>query len=110
MERLQGEFGVYTVISHLNAWQFLSSTLKSGKSLDIIFRVDSPAAAWRSLVDTYSLKTQGASLALLHKLDSVRVGTNDDPTLKLLEIGDIARSLRPLRPCIPSTATGSVLT
>ena len=94
MERLQGEVGVDTVISHLNAWQFLSSTLKSGKCLDIIFRVDSPGAAWRSLVDTYSLRTQRTSLALLHKLDSVQIGTNDDPTLKLLEIEGIARPLR----------------
>ena len=39
------------------------------------------------------MKTQGASLALLQKLDSVRIGTNDDPTLKLLEMEDIARSL-----------------
>ena len=82
------------VISHLNAWQFLSSALKSGKDRDIIFRVNSPGAAWRSLVDTYSLKTQGASLALLQKLDSIRIGTNDDPTPKLLEMEDIARSLR----------------
>ena len=41
-----------------------------------------------------SLKTQRASLALLHKLDSVRIGTNDDPTLKLLEMKDTAHSLR----------------
>ena len=94
MERLQDEFGVDTLISHyLNAWQFLSYALKSEKDRDIIFRVSSPGAAWRSLVDTYSLKTQGASLALLHKLDSVRIGTNDYPTLKLLEMEDIARSL-----------------
>ena len=46
------------------------------------------------MVDTFSLETQGASLALLHKLDSVRIGTNHDPTLKLLEMEDIARSLR----------------
>ena len=94
MERLQDEFGVDIVISHLNAWQILSSALKSEKYRDIIFRVNSSGAAWRSLVDTCSLKTQGASLALLHKLDSVLIGTNDDPTLKLLEMEDIARSLR----------------
>ena len=70
MERLQDEFGVDMVISRLNAWQILSSALKSGKDRDIIFRVNSPGAAWRSFVDTYNLKTQGASLALLHKLDS----------------------------------------
>ena len=46
------------------------------------------------MIETYSLKTQGVSLALLQKLDSVRIGTNDDPTLKLLEMEDIARSLR----------------
>ena len=46
------------------------------------------------LIDTYSLKTQGASPALLHKLDSVRIGANDDSTLKLLEMEDIACSLR----------------
>ena len=91
---LQDEFGVDTVVSHLNAWQFLSSTLKSGKYLDIFFRVDSPGVAGRSLVDTHSLKTQRTSLDLLLKLDSVRIGTNDDPTLKLLEIEDIARLLR----------------
>ena len=56
--------------------------------------MNSPGADWRSLVDTYSLKTQGASLASLHKLDSVRIGTSDDPTLQLLEMKDIARSLR----------------
>ena len=72
----------------------MSSVLKSEKDRDIIFQVNSPGAAWRSLADTYSLKTQGASLALLQKLDSVRVGTNDDPTLKLLEMEDIARSFR----------------
>ena len=93
MERLQNEFGVDTVILHLNARQFLSSALKSEKDRDIIFRVNSPGPAWRSLIETYSLKTQGASLALLQKLDSVRIGTNDDPTLKLLEMEDIARSL-----------------
>ena len=94
MERLQDEFGVNIVILHLNAWQFLSSALKSEKDRDILLGVNSPGAAWRSLVDTYSLKTQGASLALLRKLDSVRIGTNDDPTLKLLEMEDIARSFR----------------
>ena len=94
MERLQDELGADIVISHLNAWQFLSSALKSEKDRDIFFRVNSPGVAWRSLVDTYSLKTQGASLALLHKLDSVQIGTNDDPTLKLLEMEDIALSLR----------------
>ena len=94
MERLQDEFGVDIVILHLNAWLFLSSALKSEKARDIIFRVNSPGAAWRSLVGTYSLKTQGASLALLQKLESVRIGTSDDPTLKLLEMEDIARSFR----------------
>ena len=71
MEGLQDDFGVDIVISHLNVWQFVSSTLKSEKDRDIIFRVNSPGAAWRSLVDTYTLKTQGASLALLHKLKRV---------------------------------------
>ena len=94
MERLQNEFGVDIVILHLNAWQFLSSALKSEKDRDILFRVDSPGATWRFFIDIYSLKIQGASLALLQKLDSVRIGTNDDPTLKLLEMEDIARSLR----------------
>ena len=94
MERLQDEFGVDIVISHLNAWQFLSSTLNSEKDRNIIFRVNFPGAVWRSLVDTYSLKTQGASLTLIYKLDRVRIGTNDDPTLKLLEMEDNARSLR----------------
>ena len=82
------------VISRLNAWQFLSSGLKSEKDQDVLFRVNSSGAVWCSLVDTYSLKTQEASLTLFHKLDSVRIGTNDDPTLKLLEMEDIARSLR----------------
>ena len=94
MEKLQDEFGVDIVISHLNAWQFLSSALKLEKDQDILFRVNSPGVTWRSLVDTYSLKTQRASLALLQKLDSVPTGTNDDPTLKLLEMEDIARPLR----------------
>ena len=94
MERLQDEFGVDIVILHLNAWQFLSSALKSEKDRDILFRVKSLGAAWRSLIEIYSLNTQGASLTLLQKLDSVRIGTNDDPTLKLLEMEDIARSLR----------------
>ena len=52
MERLQERFGVYIVISHLNAWQFFSSAFKSEKKRDIIFRINSPGAAWRSLVDT----------------------------------------------------------
>ena len=94
MERLQDEFGVDIVISYLNAWQFLSSTLKSEKERDTFFGVNFPVVAWRSLVNTYSLKTQGASLALPQKLDSVRIGTNDGPTLKLLEIKDTPRSLR----------------
>ena len=72
----------------------MSSALKSEKDRNVLFRANSPGAAWRSLIDTYSLKTQGASLALLQKLDSVRIETNDDPTLKLLEMEDIARSLR----------------
>ena len=46
------------------------------------------------MVDTYSLKIQGVSLALLHNLDIVRIGTNEDLTHKLLEMEDIARSLR----------------
>ena len=78
MQRLQDEFGVDIVILQLNAWQFLSPALKSEKDRDILFRVNSPGAAWRSLIETYSLKTQEASLALLQKLDSVRIGTNDD--------------------------------
>ena len=40
------------------------------------------------------MKTQEASLALPPNLDNVRIGTNDDPTLKLLEMKDIARSPR----------------
>ena len=56
--------------------------------------MNTPGGVWRSLVDTYSLKAQEASLTLLYKLDSVRIGTNDDPTLKLLEMDDNARSLR----------------
>ena len=72
----------------------MSSALKSEKDRDILFRVHSPVAAWRSLVDTYSSKTHGASLALLHNLNSVRIEANDDPTLKLLKMEDIARSLR----------------
>ena len=94
MERLQDEFGVDIVISHLNARQYVSFTLKSEKKRDILYRVNSPGAAWRSLVDICSLKTQGASLALLHKLDSVRMGTNADPYLTLLKMEDIARFLR----------------
>ena len=94
MDRLQDGFKVGIVISHLNVWQFLSSALKSEKDRNIKFRVNFPGVAWRSLVDTYSLRTQGASLALLHKLDSVRIGRSDDPTLKLLKKEDIARSLR----------------
>ena len=93
MEKLQNEFGV-DVVSQFNAWEFLSSSLKPEKDRDIIFRVISLGAAWRSLVDTYSLESQGASLALLRKLDSVRSGINDDSTPKLLEMEDIARSLR----------------
>ena len=94
MERLQDEFGVDIAISPVNAWQILLFALKSEKDRDIIFRVNSPGAAWHSLVDTNSLKTKGASLALLHKLDSVRTGISDDSTLKLLGGGDVARSLR----------------
>ena len=83
LERLQDEDRVDIVILHLKSWQFLSSALKSEKYRDILFRVNYPGAAWRSLVNTYSLKTQGVSLVLLQKLDSVRIGTNDDPNLKL---------------------------
>ena len=42
MERLQDEFGVDIVLSHLNAWQFLPSSLKSENDRDILFRVSSP--------------------------------------------------------------------
>ena len=94
METLQDEFGVDIAISPFNAWQVLSSTLNSEQDRDIIFRVNTPGGVWRSLVDTYSLKAQGASLTLLYKLDTVRIGTNDEPTLKLLEMEDNARSLR----------------
>ena len=45
MARLQDEFGVDIVISPLNAWQFLSSALKSEKDRGILFRVNSPGAA-----------------------------------------------------------------
>ena len=38
MERLQTEFGADIVLSHLNAWQFLPSVLKSEKDRDILFR------------------------------------------------------------------------
>ena len=86
MERLQNEFGVDNVISHLNAWQFLSSALKAENDQGILFRVNSPGAVRHSLVDTYSLKTQGASLPLLHKLDTVRIGINEYLTLKLLKM------------------------
>ena len=75
-------------------WQFLSSALISENDRNILFRVNSPGAAWCSLVDIYSLETQGASLDLHHKLDSVRSGANDDLTLKLSEMEVIARSLR----------------
>ena len=55
MERLQDKVKEDNFISHLNAWHFLSSALKSGKRRDIIFRVNSPEAAGRSLVETYTL-------------------------------------------------------
>ena len=45
MGRLEDEFGVDIVILHLNAWQFLSSALKSEKDRDMNFRVNSPGAA-----------------------------------------------------------------
>ena len=45
MQRLQYEFGVDIVISHLNAWQFLSSALKSERDRDIVFRVYSLGGA-----------------------------------------------------------------
>ena len=64
MDRLQDGFGVGIVILHSNAWESLSSALKSERDRNIIFRVNFPGAAWRSLVDTYSLKTQEASLTL----------------------------------------------
>ena len=86
--------GTDIVFSQLKSRQHLSSTLKSEKGRDILFRVFFPGGAWRLLVDTYSLKAQGASLALLHKRDSVRIGRNDDLTLKLLGMEDISRSLR----------------
>ena len=94
METLQDEFGVDIVVSHLNVWKFLSTALKSEKYQDILFRVKSPGAACRSLVDTYRLEAHRASLALLHKLDSVRIGANNDLTMNLLKMEDIARSLR----------------
>ena len=105
MERLQDEFGADFVVSHLNAWQFLSSALKSLNNQDILFRAIYPGGALHSLVDTYSSKTQGSLLALLHKLDSVRIGTNDDPTLKLWEMEDIARSF-----CLSHCLQGQHLT
>ena len=43
MERLQDEFGLDIVISHLNTWHFLSSALKSEKDRDILFPVNSQA-------------------------------------------------------------------
>ena len=52
-ERLQDELGADIIVSHLNAWQFLSSALKSEEDRDIIFRVIFLAATWHSLVDTY---------------------------------------------------------
>ena len=64
MDRLQDGFGVDIVVLHSNAWESLSSALRSERDRNIIFRVNFPGAAWRSLVDTYSLKTQGASLTL----------------------------------------------
>ena len=67
MERFQDEFGVDIVISYLNARHFLSSALKSEKNRDILFGVNSPGAAWRSLVDTYSLKKQGSLTNLASK-------------------------------------------
>ena len=72
----------------------MSSALKSEKDRDIYFRVNFPGAAWRPLVGAYSSEAQGASLALLLEIDSVRIGTNDDSTLKFLEMEDIVRSLR----------------
>ena len=47
MERLQDEFGADIVVSHLNAWQFVSSALVSEKDGDILFRVNLPGAASR---------------------------------------------------------------
>ena len=44
MERLQDEFRADMFVSHLNAWEFLSSVLKLEKEPDILCRVDSRGA------------------------------------------------------------------
>lgn len=69
-------------------------SLDSKRDWDILFRIPSPAAAWRELKESCSPKTNGARLALLEKNDNVRIGVRDDPIHKLVETEDAARQLR----------------
>ena len=61
---------------------------------DILFREHSLRAAWDALIEARSPKTQGARLALLSKLDDVKIVVDEDPIAQLVDLKSTARRLR----------------
>ena len=94
MEELEARYGADIVRIHSRAWQLLSASLTTEIDQDILCREFSPSAAWRSLLQMYSPKTQGARLALLSKLDNVTVNAEKDPISQLVDLESTARMLR----------------
>lgn len=90
---LQAQFGEGVVAAHVKAWQLLSTSLKSEMDRNILFRVTSPGAAWRGLIEAHG-PTPREKLALLEKMHRTKIRAKDNPIAKLLEMEITAQTLR----------------
>lgn len=95
---LQEQFGEGVVAAHMKAWQLLSASLKSEMDRNILFRVTSPGAAWRGLIEVHGPNRGQQKLALFEKLHRFKIRAKDNPIAKLLEMEIMAQTLRTYGP------------
>lgn len=79
------------VAAHLRSRRTLVANLEGTRVQDIVPRLHSPGAVWRKHADVFRPRANEARLALLKRVDGVKIGVHDDPEQKLFEVEDIAR-------------------
>ena len=79
----------------MKTWEFISSSLKNERDVDLLDRSKSPGAAWRTLVETYTPRIDGASLTVLDEVDNFRMSWEEDPVDELLRLESLQRKILP---------------
>ena len=79
---LDTRFGYKIVHENMKAWEFISSSLKRERDIDTLNRSKCPGTAWKALFETYTPRTDWASMAVLDEIDcedsSLPVGDDMD--------------------------------